>query len=77
MLVQERNGVFDDREEVGRLRRFEWRSCGHLWDDKQMEIDAQAQGGRGIESGTESPKDIEAGEAHGWTTVMVVVAESW
>jgi hypothetical protein len=29
----------------GRLRRFEWRSCGHLWDDKQVEIDAQAQVG--------------------------------
>ena len=45
MLVQERNEFFDNREEGGRLRRFEWRSCGHLWDDKQIEIDAQAQVG--------------------------------
>lgn len=36
---------FDNRGGGGRLRRFEWRSCGHLWDDKQVEIDAQAQVG--------------------------------
>lgn len=48
-----------------------------MWDDKQVEIDAQAQVGGRFEGGTGSPKDTEAGEAHGRMALMAEVAESW